>query len=153
MFIINIIGVFLKVESRFKTVKEETDKIKEKSDVATKYYKIGKVAGNYFFDNFIKYTKGKENRIKKIFEILNLTDYGKFEFKCISGNFINVKLTRSSLVKLCLGNERSSSYWICNWMSGFLSGLFNNVDKRWFFERSKCRESGHNYCEFKGKIL
>lgn len=132
--------------------RKNIDKI-ENNRPTTKYYKIGKNAGNNFFDYFIKYTKGRENRIKKIFEILNLTDYGKFEFKCTSENSISIRLTRSSLIKLCSGNERDSSYWVCNWMSGFLSGLFNKIDKRWFFERSKCKELGHGYCEFKGKLL
>lgn len=129
-------------------MKKEIMKTKE-INLVNVMYKIGESAGNDFFEYCIKDVKGRKNKIKKIFEILNSTDYGRYELKNMSKKHIIIKITQSPFTKLCSRNKKPSCYWI----SGLLSGLFNNLNKGWLFEKSKCRNLGHSYCEFRGKMI
>jgi predicted hydrocarbon binding protein len=123
----------------------------KKTDLCSVMYKIGESAGNDFFEYFIKDVKGRKNKIKKIIEILNLTDYGKYELH-MSKKFIVIKLIQSPLLKLCSANKGASYHWVCYWMSGLLSGLFKNLNRKWIFEIIKCKNLGYSHCEFKGVI-
>ena len=116
-------------------------------DIANSMYKIGESAGNDF-GQFVKGIKSRESKIKKIFEILNSTGYGRYELRKTSENSVIVKLTQSPFTKFCSRNKRPSCYWI----SGLLSGLFNNVSKGWLFEKNKCKLKDCPYCEFRGEI-
>lgn len=161
MFIINVTQNLKKVPHMKKSkiiiipsaaylikMKKEIMKIKG-MNLANLMYKIGESAGNDFFEHCVKDIKGRENKIKKIFEILNLTDYGKYELKNMSKKHIIIRITQSPLTKLCSQNKKPS----CHWTSGLLSGLFNNLNKGWLFETSKCKKLGYSYCEFRGKMI
>jgi len=128
-------------------MKKEIIKVKG-LDLVNVMFKIGESAGNDFFEHCIKDVKSRKKKIKKIFEVLNSTDYGKYELKNMSKKSIIIRLTRSPFIELCSRNKKPS----CHWISGLLSGLFNNINKGWFFEMSKCKNLGHSYCEFRGKI-
>lgn len=128
-------------------MKKEIMKIKG-IDLTKVMHKMGKSAGNDIFEYCIKDVEGKKNKIKRIFEVLNSTDYGKYELKEISKNEIIVRLTQSPFTDLCSEDKKPS----CHWMSGLLTALFNNINKSWSFEINKCKNLGHSCCEFKGKI-
>ena len=132
-------------------MKRKTKKIKG-ANLTTVMYKIGESAGNDFFEYFIKNVKGRKNKLKKIFETLNLTNYGEYELKRISKNSIIIKLTQSPIQKICSQSKEHSCHLVCHWMSGLFSGLFKNLNEKWLFERSKCKNLGHPHCEFKGVI-
>ena len=129
-------------------MKKEIMKIKG-INLANVMHKIGESAGNDFFEYCIKDVKGRKNKIKKILEVLNLTEYGKYKLKKMSKNSIIIKITKSPFTKLCSRNKKLSCHWTC----GLLSGLFNNINKEWLFEKSKCKDLGYSYCEFKGKRI
>lgn len=108
---------------------------------------MGMTAGNDFFEHCIKDVRGRENKIKRIIETLNSTDYGKFKLGSITKKSIIVKMTKSPFTGSCSKDRKPS----CHWLSGLLTGLFNNIDKKLSFECSKCKISGHPHCEFRTK--
>jgi hypothetical protein len=114
-------------------------------------YNIGVATGRDLFDHFVKNVRSDEHRLKRVLEILNLTDYGKFEFKSISRRSIVVSLIESPIMDICI-DKKTDKHWLCDWMSGLLNGLFWNIDKRWSFERLSCNRI-KNRCEFKGTLL
>jgi len=126
-------------------MKEEMMKGKD-VDLTSLMYKTGESAGNDL-GCFIEEVKNRENKIKDIVEILNLTGYGKYVLKNMSKNSAVIRLTESPFTRFCLRKRFS-----CHWISGLLSGLFNNVSSGWTFKNSKCRIKNCSYCEFRGEI-
>jgi predicted hydrocarbon binding protein len=118
-------------------------------DIDRTMHRIGKNAGNDLFKYLVRGTRGRENKIKKIFEVLNSTGYGKYKLTSVSDNTIVVRLSQSPFTRVCSQKGKPS----CHWMSGFLSGLFNNPEGKWLFEKSRCKRLGYACCEFSGKLI
>jgi len=108
---------------------------------------MGITAGNDFFEHCVKGVRGTENKIEKIIETLNSTDYGKFEIGNRTEEFFVVKMIESPFTVSCSKNRKPS----CHWVAGLLTGLFSNIDKKLHFESSKCKIEGHPHCEFRAE--
>jgi predicted hydrocarbon binding protein len=108
---------------------------------------MGMTAGNDFFEHCVRGARGRENKMRKIIETLNSTGYGKFKLGDASEKVIAVKMTKSPFTVSCSKSRKSS----CHWISGLLTGLFGNIDKKLHFECTKCKITGHSHCEFKAK--
>ncbi|MFH1228844.1 MAG: hypothetical protein V1678_00270 [Candidatus Aenigmatarchaeota archaeon] len=136
--------------SFLKELGDNVNKIKS-SDKGTSMFKIGESTGSDLFNHFVRSVRGNEKKLIKVLEILNLTDYGKFEFKAISEKSIIVIVRESPLTEICSGNSKNP-HWICIWVSGLLYGMFKNINTKWKFQRSSCDKSGSR-CEFRGNVL
>ena len=116
-------------------------------------YDVGRSAGVDFYKHFIKGMKNSEKRVENIVDLLNLTDYGKYQIKSNSSNSIVITVKKSPLMKICSRKTNGSHHWMCHWMSGLLSGIFSRSNEEWVFEMTECIKYNKTHCEFIGRIV